>query len=121
MGSRSPRRAPLLRAGPSSRDCLRLLKRPQPAASCAALPALARGKSDVEYLTPPGGQGAQQGVKTPEASLNGGESYFEVKTATKPPVKGAVEDHVDMANRQIKAKGKTGDISLDWSAGMSNP
>lgn len=72
---------------------------------------------DVEMLTPPKGPGAQQGVKTAEGKLvrGGEERRIEVKAATAPPAKGTVNKQVDKAYGQIKASGKPGEISLDWT------
>jgi hypothetical protein len=72
---------------------------------------------DVEMLTPPKGAGAQQGVKTAEGRLirGGEERQMEVKTATVPPVKSTVNKQVDKAYSQIKASGKPGEVSMDWT------
>jgi hypothetical protein len=84
------------------------------------LRALERSRArgyDVEALSPPTGKGTAQGVKTPEAkvTLGGEERRLEVKTATEPPKASTMKGQIDKAYAQIKAGGKPGELSLDWT------
>jgi hypothetical protein len=72
---------------------------------------------DVEMLTPPTGKGAPQGQKTPEARIARGveSGSLEAKSAVVAPDRGTWNAHADDANAQLKASGRPGEISFDWT------